>query len=298
MADLPGSESEAGQLPIPYRNPWLSLRHDLLAVSADLWLRLRLLWRRNRDGDLSLPPFWPRAIAPMFWPLLLSMLLILFGSLAWPLIASFTASAPPASSSPARAFTSSSQGSPTSSPTSSSTSSSTSSLKSSLKSSSSDQSVPIELTPDSPVDHGAGLPIEINTEDSPEISLDISTEIPGSLPVTPLPLQVDLLPQEPQPLAEFLRRDPLFSLFAEADLPEGLLVAVEPVTQLNGLQLRLASSWWELPPSRRRELASRWLKQAEEMGYDELRLLDRGDHLLARNARVGEGMILFEQEMG
>ena len=290
MADLPGSESEAGQLPIPYRNPWLSLRHDLLAVSADLWLRLRLLWRRNLDGDLSLPPFWPRAIAPMFWPLLLSMLLILFGSLAWPLIASFTASAPPASSSPARAFTSSSQGSPTSSPTSSSTSS--------LKSSSSDQSVPIELTPDSPVDHGAGLPIEINTEDSPEISLDISTEIPGSLPVTPLPLQVDLLPQEPQPLAEFLRRDPLFSLFAEADLPDGLLVAVEPVTQLNGLQLRLASSWWELPPSRRRELASRWLKQAEEMGYDELRLLDRGDHLLARNARVGEGMILFEQEMG
>ncbi|MFL0781032.1 MAG: hypothetical protein AB8E74_03535 [Prochlorococcus sp.] len=285
MADLSGSESEAGQLPVPYRNPWLSLRHDLHAVSADLLLRLRLLWRRNRDGDLSIPAFWPRALAPLFWPLLLSLVLVLFGSLAWPMITRYMASAPPASSSPARALPSASQAS------------SASSAQSSAQSSSSDQPVPIAPPAANPADRRVGQPTEIQAEDSAHSS----TDIPGFLPSAPLPvspLQADLQPQESQPLQVALQGDPLFSLFAEADLPKGLLAAVEPRPQQNRLLLRLAPSWWNLSLRRRHELASRWLNQAEDLGYDDLRLLDRGDCLLARQARVGEGMIFFEQEKG
>jgi hypothetical protein len=38
-------------------------------------LRLRELWRRNREGDLSVPGFWPQALSAWFWPLLLAVAL-------------------------------------------------------------------------------------------------------------------------------------------------------------------------------------------------------------------------------
>lgn len=44
---------------------------------ASLGLKLRELGRRNREGDLSVPGFWPVALAPLFWPLLLGLLLAL-----------------------------------------------------------------------------------------------------------------------------------------------------------------------------------------------------------------------------
>lgn len=46
---------------------------DLRAVVASAGLKLRELWRRNREGDLSAPGFWPVSLAPLFWPLLLAL---------------------------------------------------------------------------------------------------------------------------------------------------------------------------------------------------------------------------------
>jgi hypothetical protein len=46
-------------------------------VLASLRLRLWELWRRNREGDLSIPGFWPLALAAWFWPLLLLAGLVL-----------------------------------------------------------------------------------------------------------------------------------------------------------------------------------------------------------------------------
>lgn len=64
-------------LPAPYQSPWEALRQDLPAAAADLRLRLQELWRRNREGDLSTPGFWPQDLAPLFWPVLLIALLLL-----------------------------------------------------------------------------------------------------------------------------------------------------------------------------------------------------------------------------
>lgn len=64
-------------LPAPYRNPWRVLGDDLRAVAADLRLRLQELWRRNGEGSLALPPWWPSDLAPLFWPLLLAAALAL-----------------------------------------------------------------------------------------------------------------------------------------------------------------------------------------------------------------------------
>ena len=66
-------------LPVPWSSPWKQLRQDLArdlpAVGSASVLRLRELWRRNREGDLSIPAFWPQALSAWFWPLLLAVAL-------------------------------------------------------------------------------------------------------------------------------------------------------------------------------------------------------------------------------
>ena len=69
-------------LPAPYRNPWRNLADDLRAVVADLRLRLQELWRCNRQGLLWRPTWWPADLAPVFWPLLLVLVLALVGGAA------------------------------------------------------------------------------------------------------------------------------------------------------------------------------------------------------------------------
>lgn len=63
-------------LPAPYVSPWSEAGRTLLALVADCRLRARELWRRNREGSLSVPAFWPRDLAPSFWPLMLVLPLI------------------------------------------------------------------------------------------------------------------------------------------------------------------------------------------------------------------------------
>ena len=46
---------------------------DLRAALASTLLKLRELVRRNREGDLSVPGFWPQALAAFFWPVLLAL---------------------------------------------------------------------------------------------------------------------------------------------------------------------------------------------------------------------------------
>ena len=76
-----GSESEPrqepGNLPAPYVSPWSEFARNLRALLADLQLRAQELWRRNREGDLSVPGFWPRNLASIFWPVVLVFLVAL-----------------------------------------------------------------------------------------------------------------------------------------------------------------------------------------------------------------------------
>lgn len=62
-------------LPAPYVSPWSLLARDLGAVLASQRLAIWSLWRRNRQGLLPLPLFWPSSVAALFWPLLLGLLL-------------------------------------------------------------------------------------------------------------------------------------------------------------------------------------------------------------------------------
>jgi len=51
-------------------------------VLASLRLRVWELSRRNRQGDLPVPAFWPRRLGPWFWPLLLALAVAAAAALA------------------------------------------------------------------------------------------------------------------------------------------------------------------------------------------------------------------------
>ncbi|MEO1001577.1 MAG: hypothetical protein AAFX65_00520 [Cyanobacteria bacterium J06638_7] len=67
-APVPGQD-----LPAPYQDPWTLLGRDLRALAATGRLALWELTRRNRQGELAVPVFWPHRLRPWFWPLALSL---------------------------------------------------------------------------------------------------------------------------------------------------------------------------------------------------------------------------------
>lgn len=73
----PAGPDPAHPYPAPYEEPWGRLAFDLQAALASTGLRLRELARRNRQGELSVPGFWPPSLAWLFWPLLLALFMAL-----------------------------------------------------------------------------------------------------------------------------------------------------------------------------------------------------------------------------
>ena len=116
----------------------------------------------------------------------------------------------------------------------------------------------------------------------------------------PLPEAVDvesaLEPSEPeQPLQLQLSFDPLFELFQDKAVSEGLLCSAKPVPEQDLLLLELSvDAWQQLPLDQRQTLASSWLQSAFELDYASLQLVNEQGDLLGRSARVGGGMILFD----
>jgi hypothetical protein len=81
--ERPGSE-----LPVIYESPWRALGRDLRAVVASLRLGARQLWRRQWQGDLPVPGFWPPGQAVWFWPLLVLLVLVLLVPVSASLVSS------------------------------------------------------------------------------------------------------------------------------------------------------------------------------------------------------------------
>ena len=71
--DRPGRSELPAPYPAPYVEPWGRLAVDLRAALASTVLKLREMVRRNREGDLSVPGFWPQSLAALFWPVLLAL---------------------------------------------------------------------------------------------------------------------------------------------------------------------------------------------------------------------------------
>ncbi|MCX5954333.1 MAG: hypothetical protein NTZ40_12765 [Cyanobacteria bacterium] len=252
-------------LPVPWQNPWGVLWRELGAVLASLGLGLRELWRRNGEGSLWRPAFWPQAVALLFWPLLAVALvgLLVFGGR--PLVTARRpppipplaggrspgpqAERPPFNSGTSNAATSVSPPAPP---------------ESSIPSPAAPQPIEAEAPADAPPEPNPG-----------------ETE-PGARGPGPAPPSAPLPP--PDPLLQALTPDD----------PEGWIGATRAEPGASRLDLLLIDRFRSLPDRQRLALASQWQRRAESLGYEDLRLLDGRGHLLARRALVGSGMILLE----
>ena len=67
-------------------------------------------------------------------------------------------------------------------------------------------------------------------------------------------------------------------------------IELERPKDLFGFMQELVLSW---DANYLLDLAQTWQERSLRLGYSELRLVNGNDRLLARSARVGDGMILF-----
>jgi len=307
----PGGPDQPGApLPAPYRSPWRALASDLVAVAADLGLRGRELLRRNRQGELPSPRFWPESLAAGFWPLVVVGVLALVGAgLGW----LARPGLPPV---PA-------QGIPT--PVAA-----IGTLDSGPGSGHGPASEGLSATDGSVA--GPGLPLGFGEGD---LLIDLSNQLPGPAPLArpgepqvqrplagpvgepttaepsepgfggrsgsaangappasgALPIQslagdgalaVDPSPPDPNPLASWLQRPEAAGLVLQAQVDPGA----------SRIELVVAEAFRQLNLSEQQQRADLWLGWAQDWGYDQVELRDPGGALLGREARVGGGMIL------
>ena len=265
----PQPSNNDSDLPAPYNSPWKALGQDLRAVSADLRLRSQELWRRNRQGDLSVPAFWPEPFAALFWPVLLgfSLAVLILGGIQ---------------------------------------------LRQALQGQSPPSPPEVERVRTTPFPEARALPITTSVESdlSNQNVAEASTDPNITLPKEPEQLMqaeappglnnLELEPPSVKTEAELLRFDPLLELLAEegsTDSGQGsaLIVAAQPQPERNAVILQINdAAWMQRSPEQRQHLAETWWTRLEDQGYADLRLVNEQQDLLARPARIGGGMIVFD----
>lgn len=257
-------------LPAPYAPPWQRLGEDGVALLAWLGLKVRELWRRNGEGGLPVPPFWPRRGRRLFWPLVLAGVLSLALALgrAWlarpaagPLagpggLADQTAARPEASPEP-------------------------------LAQENPPTAMPAPAGDSAPVrDRSAGpAPSPLQTPESSALeelsdapALEEAAEVPAAETFeTPADMEANRLRAQ-----------------WSADDSDQLIAALSPDPAALTLTLQLNASFLALPAAQRQRWAERWQQRANASGYSHLRLCDGQRRLLGRDALVGGGMLLLE----
>ena len=277
-----GPERSGAPLPAPYQDPFSRLGEDLRAVVASLRLRFQELWRRNWQGDLTRPGFWPRDLAPLYWPLLLSCGLILMILLPWQLtrlLPQRPTPPPRVSSSTADSLESGSAKSTYHEPGFPEAGAEAGSKAASRDDSGavlSGTSLTEKVSPEATASKAQG-----EASPSPKASAaEAEAEAAAAEAAT---AAAEAAEAEMQLLAGFAQQDP------------GQLIAAAQAPGDGGLlQLRIAEGYGRLSRQRRQAQAERWWQRSLELGYEQLQLTDGLGRLLARQARVGSGMILLD----
>ncbi|MFN6351988.1 MAG: hypothetical protein ACK40D_03810 [Cyanobacteriota bacterium] len=257
-------------LPAPYAPPWKRLGEDLVATLAWLGLKLREVWRRNGEGSLPVPRFWPRQWPQLFWPLVVGGALLAALALGRPMLRSDRSPAiqePPAviesQPTPAAAL-SPAASEPTLTPQ--------------------NRPAPLESGP-------------LNTEEQNEPSSPTELETGTSEPLAEKPALADTTAPDSDldgaPLAAPTEAELLRAEWGAED-PELLIEARTAEPDSATLTLQLNAPFLDLPAAARQGWAERWQQRAANLGYNHLWLVDRQGRLLGREAQVGSGMILLQ----
>ena len=276
-----GPEQPGANLPAPYRSPWLVLASDLVAVGADVGLRGQELWRRNRQGQLPCPWFWPASWTAAFWPLVGLVALGLLGAALWGLArpGALPLAAPPGLISPGA----SSDGSPGLVPPGADPRPQSQAQRQSPHER--------EMLPAAPAAEDPG-PQRTAPGVTQRPAARSGSSSPGSPPAPASqerqPPQGDgALPPEGPPIA----LNPLES-WRQRPEAAGLLLQVDGDPASSRIQLVLSDAFRQLPTSEQQQRADLWLGWTHDWGYDQLELRGLGGTLLGRDALVGGGMIL------
>ena len=276
MAAPDGFEERRGSspdLPVPWQNPWGLLWRDLGAIGASFGLRLRELWRLNREGTLWRPRFWPRQGASLFWPCLLVGVLALNVGV-WPrLLANRRPPSLPITAPEGSAGDSQTDKAPAAAGTPGVSSSKASEP---MAPESAQTTAAPELSTSDPVDvQSRGL-------------APVDSASGGSDSASPAPLPAPQPPSAVQPPP-----DALLLEFAPDD-PESWIATTQADPGALRLDLQVKDGFWLLARSQRLARADEWQRRAQSLGYEDLRLLDGRGQVLGRRALVGSGMILLD----
>jgi len=258
----PDSPFEGAPLPVPYENPWGLLARDCLAVAASLRLQARELWRRNRQGDLRRPGFWPKDLAPLFWPIARALAVVLVSFVVVggsKLMAPGLAGNAPGGVAPAADMSQATL-----------------------------EAAPAELAPAEVAPAEVAPGEAILGFDAPRLAEPLAPEslVAGSLSdgaQTAAPRLDGPRPPEPDPLDEAM---------GQLD-PGHWITAIDRDPERGTLQLVLAAPFTALPEAQQLQQAETWQTQAIAFGFDRLELTDRQGRPIGRQARVGSGMILL-----
>lgn len=263
----PTLQPASRDLPAAYRNPWQSLRDDLEAVVADLRLRSQELWRRNGQGSLWRPGWWPGDLAPLFWPLVLGIAIVLSAIGIAAAATALRGVQPDVAAS-----------------------------RSAVGPADQDRGTeqrfqpPADLPEERLVEGGAGNADAI-TGGGADATADAGADLPRPEPeeassLDAAPTSEPETPQAPvDPLAELVQRP------AADGLLKGAQVLPDQVT----LQLQVSAGFDRLPAAEQQQRALQWQQWATDLGYDHLELRDSHAGLLARDALVGSGMIVLSE---
>ena len=281
-------------LPAPYVDPWTRLAVDLQAVLASLRLRVWELWRRNRQGDLAVPALWPAPLAAWFWPLLLAAVLALLLAIALRLVPT----AAPGPANPAgqpaghpAASAEAPAGAPAADPAIDGPDAAPAAGIRAVDQLVAEEPVveePVAMPPpEAAAPSGVGRPGSRRPSSRTTASDPVGAATPADDALNGIPERVvETAAIAPPPL------DPLQQALMAVD-PGGWVLAIEPDPARARLLVRLRSGWPSLPERQRQASAEAWQQQTLAAGYEQLRLRDPQDHLLARSALVGSGMILL-----
>ncbi|MFM7455689.1 MAG: hypothetical protein ACKO2W_03750 [Vulcanococcus sp.] len=217
---------------------------------ADTGLRLRESVRRNGEGSLWRPRWWPADLAPLFWPLLLALALAALVALGVGL---------------AR-------------------------LRPALPVAVAPVPEPVAVAPPQPELQPAPQP-EPQPAPEPEPALERAADPQAATsqaaePPEETPELESPAPPPPDPLVLLLQRPGA----------DGLIRSAVGDVEASSLSLQLAPAFPALAPREQQRRATLWLGWARDLGYDHLELRDSRAGLLARDALVGDGMILFSSE--
>jgi len=310
MAPL-GRDQSGADLPAPYRSPWLALGGDLLAVAADLRLRGRELWRRNRNGELPYPKFWPASLAAGFWPLVVVAAMGLLGLGLWfvgrpgaspePVPPGVISSGTSAGAAPGLELSGADpqglapiearrQGKDSSAVQGQSTGQITDQSTTERQGEASSRS-PVAGSPRGTREATGAAGQAPGPGRRSGAAADGSS--PASGPQTREPFQANgPLPEDQPPISPHpLDTNPLEEWLQRPEAA-GLLLKIQGDPGLSRLQLVLSDAFGQLTASEQQLRADLWLAWAQDWGYDTLELRGPGGALLGREARVGGGMIL------